>query len=134
MEKCPFFDQNHGLTLYKRGLVHGFCSKIGHFSIQDITTSSKSRKIRIFPKGKTHGFGPKMAIFPTFFLQAIQASKMSFLIFQNEKTPLQAIKTKSPKSQKIDICPKGSTHGFGPKMAIFPTFLCRQYRPAKCPF
>ena len=26
-----------------------------------------SRKIDIFPKGLTHGFGPKMAIFPTFF-------------------------------------------------------------------
>ena len=29
--------------------------------------SSKSRKIGIFPKGLTHGFGPKMATFPTFF-------------------------------------------------------------------
>ena len=29
----------------------------------------KSRKIDIFPKVlETHGFGPKMAIFPTFFL------------------------------------------------------------------
>ena len=26
-----------------------------------------SRKIDIFPKGLTHGFGPKMALFPTFF-------------------------------------------------------------------
>ena len=26
----------------------------------------KSRKIKIFPKGWTHTFGPKMAIFPTF--------------------------------------------------------------------
>ena len=30
--------------------------------------SSKSRKIAIFPKGLTHGFGPKMTIFPTSFL------------------------------------------------------------------
>ena len=30
--------------------------------------SSKSRKIDIFPKGLTHGFGPKMALFPTLFL------------------------------------------------------------------
>ena len=29
--------------------------------------SSKSRKIALFPKGLTHGFGPKMAILPTFF-------------------------------------------------------------------
>ena len=36
---------------------------------------------------------------------------------------MQAIKTTSPKSRKIDIFPKGLTHGFGPKMAIFPTFF-----------
>ena len=29
---------------------------------------SQSREIDIFPKGLTHGFGPKMGIFPTFFL------------------------------------------------------------------
>ena len=96
------------------------------------TRSPKSRKIDIFPKGLTHAFGPKMAIFPTFFFKAIQARKMSFMIFQNEKTPFQAIKTRSPKSRKIDIFPKGLTHGFGPKMASFPTFFFRQYRPGKC--
>ena len=32
------------------------------------TTSSKSRKIDIFPKGLTHGLAPKIAIFPTIFL------------------------------------------------------------------
>ena len=29
--------------------------------------NSKKKKIHIFPKGLTHGFGAKMAIFPTFF-------------------------------------------------------------------
>ena len=96
------------------------------------TRRSKSRKIDIFPKGLTHGFCPKMAIFPTFFFQAIQARKMSFMIFQNEKTPFQAIKTRSLKRRKIDIFVKGLTHGFCPKMAIFPTFFFRQYRPGKC--
>ena len=152
------------------------------------TTSSKSRKIDIFPKGLTHGFGHKMAIFTTFFFQAIkarkmffsdvrkrkivflgyknkkfkkskncyfskrvnpgfwsknghvsnfffqpiQARKMSFTIFQNGKTPFQAIKTISSKSKKIDIFLKGLTHSFGPKMAIFPNVFFRQYRPGKC--
>ena len=94
--------------------------------------SKKSRKIDIFPKGLTQGFGPKMASFSTFSFQAIQARKMSFTIFQSEKTPFQAIKTRSSKSQKIDIFPKGLTHGFGPKMAIFLTFFFRQDRPGKC--
>ena len=32
---------------------------------------------------------------------------MSFMIFQNGKTPFQAITTRSSKSRKIDIFPKG---------------------------
>ena len=35
------------------------------------TRNWKSRKIDIFPKGLTHGFGPKMAILATFFFWAI---------------------------------------------------------------
>ena len=31
----------------------------------------------------------------------------------------------------MDIFPKGLTHGFGPKIAIFTTLLFRQYRPGK---
>ena len=96
------------------------------------TRSSKGGKIDIFPEGLTHGFGPKMAILPIFFFQEIQAIKMSFTIFQIKKTPFQALKTKSPKSRKIDIFPKGLTHGFGKKMAILSTFSFRQYRPEKC--
>ena len=96
------------------------------------TRSSKRRKIDIFPKVLTHGFGLKMAIFQTSFSQVIQARKISFTIFQSEKMPFQTIKTRSSESQKSDIFPNGLTDGFGPKMAIFPTFFCRQYRPSKC--
>ena len=93
---------------------------------------SKSRKINIFPIGLTHGFGPKMAIFLTSFFQAMQARKMSFRTFQHEKTAFQALKTRSFKRRKIPIFLKGFTHGFGPKMAIFLTFLFRQNWPGKC--
>ena len=48
---------------------------------------------------------------------------MSFTIFYNGKAPFWAIKTRSSKRRKIEIFPKGLTHGFGPKMAIFPTFF-----------
>ena len=34
-----------------------------------------------------------------------------------------AIKSRSSKSPKIDIFPKGLTHGFGPNMAVFPIFF-----------
>ena len=95
------------------------------------TRSSKDRKIDIFPKGLTFGFSPKMAIFSTFIFLAIQARKISFRIFQSETTPFQAIKTRSSKSGKIDIFPKGLTHGFGTKMPLFETFFFRKYRPRK---
>ena len=85
--------------------------------------SSKSRKTDFFSKGLTHSFSRKMDNFSTFFFQAIEARKMSFTIFYNEKKPFQAIKTRSSKSRNIDIFPKGLTHGFCLKMALFSTFI-----------
>ena len=95
------------------------------------TRSSKSRKIDIFPKGVKPWFWSKNDHFSNFFFQTIQARKMSFTIFQTEKTPFQAIKTRCSRSRQIDSFPKRLNHGFGPKMAIFPTFFFRQYRQGK---
>ena len=81
----------------------------------------KQSKNCLFSKGVTHGFGPTMAVFPTSFFQAKQATKMSFTISQKEKTPFKAMKTRSSKSRRIAFFSKGLTHGFGPKMAIFST-------------
>ena len=101
------------------------------------TKSSKSRKTDIFPNGLTHSFDPKLAIFPNFFIQAILARKMSFTIFQNKKTPFQAIKTTSLESQKIDIFPFFQFFFFsffGQKMAVFPTFLFQAIQARKMCF
>ena len=95
--------------------------------------SSNSRKIDTFPKGLTHGVCPNMACFSIFF-QAIQVRKMSFWIFWNEKTPFQAIKTRTSKSRKIDIFPNGLTHGFGPNRAIFQTFFFQAIQVTKMSF
>ena len=95
------------------------------------TRRSKRGKIDIFPKGLTQVLNQKWSFFELFFSQEIQARKMSFTIFQSGKTPFQAIKTRNSESRKIDIFPKGLTHGFVPKMAIFPLFFFRQYKPQK---
>ena len=84
----------------------------------------------IFPKGLTHGFGPKMAFFPPFFLSNIGHENVFYDILER-KNAFLAYKNKKFKSQKIDIFPTGLTHGFGPKMTIFPTFFFTQYRPGK---
>ena len=87
--------------------------------------SSKSRKIDIFP---TFGFGPKMAIFSTFFLDTLGQENVFYDILERKNAVL-GYKKKKFKRSKIDIFPNGLTHCFGPKMAIFPTFsFLRQAR------
>ena len=98
-----------------------------------ITRTSKSQKNwDFFIKGLTHGFGPKIAIFPTFLFRQHRPGKCLLRSSRTKKTTFEAIKTKSSKSRKIDFLPKGLTHGFGQKIAFFPTFLFRQCRPGKC--
>ena len=89
------------------------------------TRSSNSQKSEIFPKEKlTHGFGPEMAIFATFFfLRLYSPGKYLLRYFSTKKKPFYAIKTTSSKIRNFDIFPKGLNHGFGPKMVNFPTFF-----------
>ena len=131
VQKGPFFHFSILGNIDQENVLYDILER--KMPVQAIKTrGSKSRIMDIFVKQLTHGFGAKMTIFPTFFFQVIQTRKMSFTIFQNEKMPFQAIKTRSSKSRKIDIFLKWLTHGFGPKMAIFLTFFFRQYRPGKC--
>ena len=95
------------------------------------TTTSKSRKTDIFPKGITHAFFPKVAFFGTLFFYAIQGNKMFFTIFQNEKTPFQVIKIRGSKSRKIDTFSMWLTHGFGPKMGMFALFFFQALQHGK---
>ena len=50
----------------------------------------------------------------------------------DKKNAFIGYKKKLQKVEKLTFYQKGLTHGFGPKMAIFTTFLFRQYRPGKC--
>ena len=48
---------------------------------------------------------------------------MCLTIFENKKKSFYAVKTRSLKSWRIEIFPKGLVHGFGSKFAIFPFFF-----------
>ena len=82
----------------------------------------KKSKIWHFLNGLTHGFGPKMAIFPFVFL-GNESQESVFYDILEQKNAFQGYKNK--KFQKSKNCHflKALTHGFGPKMAIFPTFF-----------
>ena len=63
-----------------------------------------------------------MAIFPIFFLGNIGQDNVFYDILER-KIAFLGHKNKKFKQSKIDIFPKGLTHDFGPKMAIFPSFF-----------
>ena len=64
------------------------------------TRSSKSRNIDIFPKGLTHGFGIKMAIFRTFsFLRKIEQENVFYDILERIKAFLGYENKKLKKSR-----------------------------------
>ena len=62
-----------------------------------------------------------MAIFPPFFGNIDQENVFSDIL--ERKNAFVGYKNKNFKSRKIDIFRNGLTHGFGPKMAIFPPFF-----------
>ena len=61
-----------------------------------------------------------MAMYPTFFLGTIAYENVVYVILARKKA-FQDYKKRSSECRKIALFPKGLTHSFGPKMAIFPT-------------
>ena len=77
----------------------------------------------VFLQGLTHRFWTIMAFVATsFFLSKIGQENVFYDILKRKNHFLGYQKTRS-KSRKIGIIRKRLTHGFGPKMAIFPTSL-----------
>ena len=140
---------------FSKGVKPWFCSKNGHFStffflgnigqenvFHDILERKnafpgynnkklKKSKNWHFLKGLTHGFGPKMAIFPTFFLGNIGQENVFYDILERENAFL-GYKNKKFKKSKNWHFSKRVNPWFWSKMAIFPTFFFRHYRPGKC--
>ena len=98
----------------------------------------KNRKFRKskkwhFSKRVNPWFGPKMAIFPTFFLAIIGQENVFYDILQRNNAFL-AYKNKNFKKSKNWHFSKGVNPCFGPKIAVLGTFFFRQYRPGKSLF
>ena len=111
------------VSLLGKDILLGIClSWVGEHISLGICVSLLGEKISLI-KGQ----------FPTFFfLGNIGHSNVFYDIPEQKKPILYSTKTRSSKAEKIDIFLKRLVHGFGPKLAIFPTFFLRQYRPGKC--
>ena len=64
----------------------------------------------------------KWPFFQIFFLGNIGLENVFYDILERKNACL-GYKKRSLNCRKIDIFPKGLTHGFGLKMAVFPTFI-----------
>ena len=136
-EKTPFqaikgrSSKSQNIDIFSKGLTHGLGLKIAIFSTffflgnigeenvfydilerRNAFLGYKNKKFNKsnnshFSKGVNPWFGRKITIFQLFFFQAIQARKRSFTIFQTEETPLQAIKTRSSKVEKLTFFQTG---------------------------
>ena len=73
----------------------------------------------------------KLLFLQLFFLGNIGQENFFYDILER-KNAFLGYKKKKFKIKKIGILPKGLTHGFGKKMAIFPCFYLRQNKPRKC--
>ena len=73
----------------------------------------------------------KWPFFQIFFLGNMGQQNV-FYDIPKQKSSFLGYKKRRSNSRKIDIFPKGLTHGFSRKIAIFPNFFFRQYGPAKC--
>ena len=93
-QKWPFFNLFFSSNIGLENVFYDIPERKNAF-LRYKNTKFKSRKIEIFPKGLTHGFSPKMAIFSNFFfLYNIGQEnvfynnlerKIAFLSYKNKK-------------------------------------------------
>ena len=67
VQKWPFFQVFFLGNIGQENYFYDILERKKGFLGYNIKMFKNSKKINIFPKGLTHGFGPKMAIFSTFF-------------------------------------------------------------------
>ena len=83
-----------------------------------------------FSKGVNTWFWSKNGHFSNLFFLANLGQENVFYDILERKNALQGYKKKEvQKGEKIDIFPKGLTHGFGPKISIFPTVSISKFGP-----
>ena len=67
-----------------------------------------------------------------FLLGNIDQINVSYDILELKERLSRLKKQQVQNVEKREIFPDGLTHSFVPKIAIFPNFFFRQYRPGKC--
>ena len=120
LQKWPFFQLFFLANLGQENVSYDILEQKNTF-LPYKNNQCKKPKNWHFSKGVNPWFWSKNGHFPNFFFKQFRNGKCLLPYSRKKKTPFHAIKTRSSKSRKIVIFPKGLTHGFDRKMAIFPT-------------
>ena len=131
VQKWPFFSTFFLGNIGKENVFYDILERKTSFLGYKNNKFKKSKNWHFY-KVVNSWFLSKNNHYSILFLLPIEARKMSFWIFWNEKTPFYAIKTRSSKSRKIDTFPKAVNPWFWSKNCQFFQLFFRQYRQGKC--
>ena len=94
VKKWPFFHLFFKDNIALENVFYDILERKTGFLGYKNTKLKKSKNLH-FCKGVSPWFWFKICYFSIFFLKIMQGKKMCFMLFQNEETPFQAIKTGS---------------------------------------
>ena len=130
VQKWPFF-QLFFFRLYRPGkCLLRYCrtkKKLSRLSKQKV---QKVEKLTFFQRVNLC-FWSKNGHFSNFFFLAIVGQENVFYDILEPTNTFLSYKNEKFKKSKNWHFSKGLSHALGPKIAIFPTFFLRQYRPRK---
>ena len=122
VQKWPFFKLFFLGNLDQENVFYDILQRKNAFLRYKNKKSKKPNKWH-FSKGVNPWFWSKNGHFSNFFFLRNLGQENVFNNILERKSAFLGYKNKKFKSRKIDIFPKRLTHGFGPKMVIFPTFF-----------
>ena len=132
VQNCPFFQLFFFRQYRPRIVCYDILARknafLGYKNIK-----FKKSEIDIFPKGLTHTFGIKMAIFPTFFLDNIGQENVFYHIVEREIAFLGYKNIMLTKAKNWHFS-KGVNPWFWSKNGHFSNFFFWQNRQGKCLF
>ena len=117
---------------FSQGVNPWFWSKKGHFSNfffrqfrpgKCLLRYSKTKKPLSRLSEKDVQKVEKVTFFPTFFFRQFRPGKCLLRYSRTKKCLSRISKEEVQKLEKLTFFSKGLTHGFGPKVFIFPTFF-----------
>ena len=123
MQKWPFFQDFLLGNIDQKNVSYDILELKERLSRLSKTTSSQSRKTGIFPNGLTHGFGQKMAIFPSFFFLSNICQENVFYDILERKNAVLGCKNKKFKTSKNWDFSKGVNPWFWSNNGHFSNFF-----------